>query len=93
MCNGGAERILGSDPEGAGADAKSDREEAAMISPSHVSAYNLRREELLAESARERLIAQAYQPVSQSGETRGHAPAFFMLTAIAAIAGWIASLG
>lgn len=64
-----------------------------MISPTHVSAYNLRREELLAESARERLIAQAYQPASLPRDTRGSSPVLFMLTALAAITGWIASLG
>ena len=64
-----------------------------MISLSHIRTYSLRPEEVLVESARERLIAQAYQPTSQPGETRGPSPALFMLTVLAAIAGWIASLG
>ena len=64
-----------------------------MIAPSPVSVYSLRREELLVESARERLITQAYQTAATPRESRGHSPALFMLTALAAIASWIASFG
>jgi hypothetical protein len=44
-----------------------------MISPSHVSVYNLRREELLAESARERLVTHAIHGAADSGAESGRA--------------------
>ena len=64
-----------------------------MISPSHVSVYNMRREDLLSESAREQLIAQAYQQVPTRRHSRGDAPALLVTMAVSAIAGWLASLG
>ena len=62
-----------------------------MNSPSHVSVYNLRREELLVESARERLIAQGYPPVNLPREARHHSPTLVILTVLTVIAGWITS--
>src|SRR5215213_309077 len=65
MRNVGAGRILGPDPEGAEADAKPDREEVTMMSPTQISASSLRCEEILVDNARKRLATHAYQSASQ----------------------------
>lgn len=73
-----------------------------MVSPNHIRAYSLRPEELLVESARERLVVQAARNAATaeasaaSGarrDMRDFAPAAFVITAFAAFAGWLASLG
>ena len=63
-----------------------------MISPTDVSVYSLRREELLVECDRVRLIAQGYPPVNLPRETRAPSLTLVVLSALVAIAGWITSL-
>ena len=64
-----------------------------MTSLSDFDVYNLRRKEFLIESARQRLAAQALQGTAQRRPSRDLSPVLFVLTAMSAIAGWIATLG
>ncbi len=73
-----------------------------MVSPNQIRAYSLRPEEIVAESARERLIAQAsrqsviseaYQRPNAARGAILNATAVYVLTALAVIAGWFTWLG
>ena len=59
-----------------------------MITPTHVQVFNLRREDMLVESARERLVAQAMDGAAITQERRPLVPADTLARLLAAFRAW-----
>jgi hypothetical protein len=59
-----------------------------MITPTHVRVFNLRREDMLIESARERLVAQAIHGAAVTREPRLVVPTDALARLLAAFRAW-----
>jgi hypothetical protein len=67
---------------------KRDRKELVKITPTHVQVFDLRREDMLVASARERLVAQAMPGAAMTQERPPLVPADTMARLLAAFRAW-----